>query len=364
MIKWCKKCVLPNTRPNLKFDSKGICSACKNNEKKESINWAKRESDFKILIKKIKKKSSGYDCLIPVSGGKDSTWQILKAKKYGLKILAFTWRTPFRTKIGQKNLDNLINLGVDHVDWSINPELEKKVTKKTFKLKGSTAISMHAAIFNLPLRVASNLKIPLVLWGENSSYEYGDGKNISSNYLLNEKWKKKYGATNNIDLFKILKKEKKIFSNSYDLFNHKKSKKIYSVFLGHFFKWDPVLIYKDIKKFGFKKSFKPEVGYYNFADIDDDCLMPIHHWLKWYKFGFTRKFDNLSMEIRNNRITRTKALSILKKENYKPPMEAINKFCDYYGLTTKEFFKTCEKFRNKKIWIKKNKVFYIKNFIF
>tara|TARA_Y100001958_G_C21247329_1_gene578503 strand:+ start:4687 stop:5781 length:1095 start_codon:yes stop_codon:yes gene_type:complete len=364
MIEWCKKCVLPNTRPNLKFNSNGICSACVNNEKKRIINWDLREKKFKELVKKIKKLSKGYDCLIPVSGGKDSTWQVLKAKKFGLKILAFTWKTPFRTKIGQQNLNNLVNLGVDHIDWTINPKLEKKITKKTFRLKGSTAITMHSAIFNLPLTVASNFNIPLVLWGENSSYEYGDDKNISSNYILDDKWKKKYGVTNDIDLIKILKKEKNIFSNSYNIFNHSKKNTIFSVFLGHFFKWDPLSIYREIKKFGFSESSKPKVGYYNFADIDDDCIMPIHHWLKWYKFGFTRKFDNLSIEIRNNRMSRLRAVDLLKKENYKPPLKAINKFCKYYGFSKKEFFRICEKFRNKRIWEKKNKVFRLKKFIF
>ena len=289
--------------------------------------------------------------MIPVSGGKDSTWQVLKAQEYGLKVLTFTWKTPFRTKIGEKNLKNLIDLGVDHIEWTINPKVEKIVMKETFKTKGSTAISMHAAIINLPIQIATKFKIPLILWGENSSYEYGDDKNSDKNFILNKKWVRKYGVTNNANIKKIiLKKSEKNFSNSYEIYTSKNKSTVKSIFLGHFFEWDPEKIMKHVIKKGFKIGKKAEVGFYKYADIDDNCIMPIHHWLKYYKFGFTREFDNLSLEIRNDRITREKAITILKKNKFGPPSQAIKKFCKYYELKEKEFFRIAKKFINKKIW--------------
>lgn len=351
MIKWCKLCVLPNSRPNLKFNKNGICSACINHLEKKKINWHNRRKIFLKFVKNAKAKSHTYDCLIPVSGGKDSTWQVLKAQEYGLKVLTFTWKTPFRTKIGEKNLKNLINLGVDHIEWTINPEVERIVMKETFKTKGSTAISMHTAIFNLPIQIATKFKIPLILWGENSSYEYGDDKNLDKNFILNKRWVHKYGVTNNANIKRILSKEsKKNFSNSYEIYTSKKKSIIKSIFLGHFFEWDPDKIMKQVAKKGFKKGKKPEVGFYKYADIDDNCIMPIHHWLKYYKFGFTREFDNLSLEIRNLRISRKKAIEILRKTKFNPPLQAIRKFCKYYNFREKEFFSICKKFINKKIW--------------
>jgi len=100
----------------------------------------------------------------------------------------------------------------------------------------------------------------------------------------------------------------------------------------------------------------------NFSDIDDDFIS-IHHWLKYYKFGFTRLFDNLSLEIRNKRITRLKALNIIKKETFRPPLNDIKKFCKFVNISINEFFKISEKFRNKDIWLKKNGKWKIKNFI-
>ena len=121
---WCKKCLLPNSRHNLIIEKNGNCFACNNFTKK--TNWKSRKQEFIKLVKKIKHKKLRYDCVIPVSGGKDSTWQTIKCLEYGLNPLAVTWKAPQRTKVGQDNLENLISLGVDHIDWTINPKIEKK----------------------------------------------------------------------------------------------------------------------------------------------------------------------------------------------------------------------------------------------
>ena len=107
-MKWCRKCVLPDTRPHLTIGDDDICNACKNHNQKQLVNWDERYSSLLKIVNESKARSKGYDCLIPVSGGKDSTWQTVKCLELGLRPLAVTWRTPSRTEIGQKNLDNLI----------------------------------------------------------------------------------------------------------------------------------------------------------------------------------------------------------------------------------------------------------------
>ena len=119
-MNYCRNCVLPDTRPNLQLDDDGICNACRSSETKSSIDWGKRKKSFELVVKSVKAKNKGYDCLIPVSGGKDSHWQVIKCLEYGLNPLAVTWKTPARTEIGTRNLENLINLGVDHIDFQIN----------------------------------------------------------------------------------------------------------------------------------------------------------------------------------------------------------------------------------------------------
>ena len=97
---FCNSCILPNTRPNLIIDKNGLCNACNQFNLKTNINWNARKKELLKIVNDAKKNSSGYDCLIPVSGGKDSTWQVIKLKEFGLSPLTFTYKPLLRNKIG------------------------------------------------------------------------------------------------------------------------------------------------------------------------------------------------------------------------------------------------------------------------
>jgi N-acetyl sugar amidotransferase len=359
---WCKNCILPNTRPNITINSLGICNACLNYNKKNHINWENRFKTLKEIVRQAKRKSNNrFDCLIPVSGGKDSTWQTYHCLKLGMKPLAFTWKSPSQTLIGKKNLDNLIKLGVDHVNWTINPELEKKFILANYKKFGSTAVTMHLGIHNISRYIASNFKIPLIVWGENSALEYGHNSEEDTNFYISKNWRKFYGVTHNTSIVDWVGKE---FSEQ-DLFSFfpKNSKENFlEIFLGNFINWDPIKVYNFSKRIGFDNDINARTGIYNFADIDDDFIS-IHHWMKWYKFGFNRAFDNLSIEIRNRRISRDKAIEIIKSKNNFLPSNDIKKFCKYTNITLNNFFKIAEKFRNKNIWYKDKGLWKIRNFL-
>ena len=146
-------------------------------------------------------------------------------------------------------------------------------------------------------------------------------------------------------------------------FSNLKKNKINEVFLGYFFKWSPKKIFQIAKKKGFKSAKKPKTGIYNFADIDDSFLITIHHYMKWYKFGFTREWDNLSLEIREKNITRKRAIKTLEKIGFKEPKKEIDLFCKYLGITRSYFDRIIEKHRNKNFWYKTNNKWRIKNFI-
>ena len=194
-MRYCQICVLPHTRPNLHFDNEGNCN-CATAEKKAAINWTEREAQFRELVSETRVKHATYDCIIPVSGGKDSTWQVITALEYGLKPLCVTWKTPARNQLGAKNLQNLIHLGVDHIDFSINPKVERRFTLKAFERLGSPVIPMHMALHAVPLQLAVNFKVPLILWGENSAFEYGGQDETLKGVRLTHAWLKKYGVTN------------------------------------------------------------------------------------------------------------------------------------------------------------------------
>ncbi|MGZ3428089.1 MAG: hypothetical protein ACXVCV_15645, partial [Polyangia bacterium] len=184
-MKYCATCITPYNRPNIRFDENGRCN-CAVAADKDAIDWTARARDFAEVVAHAKARSKGYDCVIPVSGGKDSTWQVVTCLEHGLKPLAVTWRPPGRTAIGQKNLENLISLGVDHIDYSIDPRVEKKFTLLAFERYGTTALPMHMAIFAIPLTIATRFSIPLVVWGENSAFEYGGSDEARRGFKLDD----------------------------------------------------------------------------------------------------------------------------------------------------------------------------------
>ncbi len=365
-MKWCNKCILPDSRPGISINQNGTCNACSSHVlKAEAIDWVEREKQFKSLVQTVKTKSKGFDCIVPVSGGKDSTWQVVKCLEHGLRPLAVTWKTPARTKIGQDNLDNLVNLGVDHIDWQVNPLVEKKFMLKAFRKYGSTAIPMHMALFNIPLMLAIKLKIPLVVWGENSAFEYGSQNNESLGHRLNADWLKQFGVTHGttaIDWIDTELSEKDLSSYFGPTDNEINGTDIHAIFLGHFFKWDVETSLKVALENGFKINAAPRTGIYNYADIDDDFIS-IHHWLKWFKFGITRSFDNLSLEIRNGRIKRSDAINTIKNLGEEKPIKDIQKLCSFLEISEKDFYGVAETFRNLDIWKKVDNAWRIEGFL-
>ncbi|MBF0176712.1 MAG: N-acetyl sugar amidotransferase [Magnetococcales bacterium] len=365
-MRWCQRCVLPDTRPNLVIGADGVCNACKNHGTKKVIDWEARERLWQQVVANAKHRSTGYDCLIPVSGGKDSTWQVVKCLEYGLNPLAFTWKTPARTALGRRNLENLVSLGVDHMDYQVNPKVEKRFLRESLARYGSTAIPMHMAIFNMPLTLAVRYAIPLIVWGENSAFEYGGSEEESTGFKLDRAWMQKFGVTHGTtaqDWVQFGFDRKAMLPYFGPAPEELAARDVLAVFLGYYFPWDVEISLKTACEHGFQVRVDgPKTGYYNYADIDDDFIS-IHHFLKWYKFGFTRLFDNLSLEIRHGRMTRERAIDIIKQQGAEPPHDDIALFCAFVGMTQDQFFQVIEPFRNLAIWHVDQGVWKIRDFL-
>lgn len=366
-MRYCKECVMPDKRPGIHIGPGGICSACVGHREKDKIiDWNRRKTIFDKIVIKAKKRKNGYDCIVPVSGGKDSTYQVIKCLEYGLRVLAVTWKSPARSDIGQKNLDNLVRLGVDHIDYTINPRVEKQFMYKALMTKGDTAIPMHMALFSIPLKLAVAYDIPLVVWGESPHMEYGGADEDRDINTLDMKWFKRHSILQGTKASDWVSDElTKKDLEAYYLPPEKEFKKscIQSVFIGYYFKWDPYENFKIARSKGFMaRKDGPKTGYYNYADIDCDFIS-VHHYFKWLKFGFTRLFDNLSVEIRNGRMSRSQALQIIAERGTERPHEDINKLSSFLDISRDDFHKVEEKFRNKDIWSYKNGKWMIEDFI-
>lgn len=370
-LKYCTKCVVPNTRPHISFDEKGVCSACRNAKQKTKINWSTRKKEFLKIVSKHKKlnKDNNYNCIVPVSGGKDSVYQLFQIKeKFKMRPLAITWKTPARTLQGQKNLEALKNIGVDHIDFTINPKIINKITRKSFFKFGDSSYIDHLCIYNLIPNLALKFDIPLVIWGENMFFEYGGNTTKSKQRIQS------VDLVNNHDILKNslseswISKDISLKDISSFATPNKKNLKAFNfepIYLGYYFPWDIKENYKIAKKVGFRaRENGPIMGLYSESDVD--CMnIVIHHYFKWLKFGFNRVTDHSSNEIRKKRLKRNVAIKLIKKyDGIKPPKEYIKNFCRQINITEKKFWETANKFRNQKIWKKnKNKEWYIKNWI-
>ncbi len=351
--RYCSRCVLPDTRPGVDLDADGVCRGCLNAEEKAAIDWDARARDFTVLAENVRRRATGHDCVIPVSGGKDSYWQVVTCLEQGLTPLCVTYAYPGRTALGTQNLDNLVAIGVDHVQLRLNPEVERRFIGKAFERFGISGLLSHMAIYAYPVQVAAAFDIPLVVYGENSAFEYGSDDESLMGARVDAKWRARFGVTEGTTADDWVSDDipaKAVASLRFPSDDVLAEKDIRVVFLGHYFSWDPQRSVEIARRHGFaSRAEGARVGHYDFVNIDDD-MIGVHHHPKWHKFGITRTWDTLSMEIRAGRMTRDEAIERIAAKGDETPWDDIRVFCDYLGISQDVYFATVERFRNEKIW--------------
>jgi N-acetyl sugar amidotransferase len=363
-VYYCKKCLLPSTKPNIKFNSVQICGACLYHEAKldlkNKIPWNKRLKEFEELIAYVKDfNSNTYDILVPVSGGKDSIYQVSKAVSTGLRVLAVSVDYGIKTKIGLYNLSLIPKMGANLLVFRPKIVLHKKLIKIGLEHYGDPDLLSHSLLHAYPLRIALAFNIPVVFLGENSFVEYdGGGNNKISDKVITREYFNTYCANKS-----VLPKEvaEKFNLNSKDLEQYDYPDQIeYSntkaVFLSYFFPWSSNNNYKIAKKYGFKTLKKPKDGTYRNNTGIDEIINIIHQYLKVLKYGYGRATDHASEDIRFNLMTREQGKILVKKYDLKKISERnIKKFCEFLEISKVELNIIFEKYRNKKIWKRNNK---------
>lgn len=359
---YCKKCVMPHTKPDLFFDKDGVCDACRSAELKydqaKGIDWEARRKTFEKIIEKYRSKDgSNYDCIVPVSGGKDSHFQVHVIKNiYGLNPLLVYFEPTYRTELGTKNLENIRKFGCDIIYSMKNPVVYKKMAIESFKRVGDHEWPNHLGIFTFPVHVAVKFNIPLLVWGENPQNEYGGPTSIRQANILNRRWLEEFGGllgnrvNDMIGVNGITKKDLILFT-----YPDKKDLDrvgVTGVFLGYYFKWDArkqtELV---VKKYGFNlKEDGPIEGTFTNYENLDEATQGVHDYLKFLKYGFCRATDHACLDIRNGRITRQEGLELVKKYDGKYPHYGVKRFMEYSGMTKKEIDAVFDKFTNKKIF--------------
>jgi N-acetyl sugar amidotransferase len=354
-MKYCKRCILPDTKPGLSFDNEGICNACRNFEKRAEIDWNHREIELISILNKYRSQDgNNYDCIIPVSGGKDSTYQVITMKRLGMNPLCVTSSTCHLTNIGRNNIENIKSLGVDYIEVSPNKNVRAKLNRIGLETVGDISWPEHVGIFTIPIRIAVSFQIPLIIWGENSQNEYGGPAGSTERNILDRSWLEEFGGLLGLRV-SDLDEEFKITKNDLILYNYPSDAELNRVgvtglFLGYYAPWDGLSNALISSIYGFESYANTVEGSaVNYENLDN-YQTGVHDYFKYLKFGFGRASDLLSIHIRRNRIQRSMAIEVVKRLEGKFPKSYLGKsledILEPLDLTVERFIEICDEFTN------------------
>ena len=350
---------MPDTKPDLHLDEQGVCNACRNYEKREEVDWDARYTELLQLLEKYRRRDgSNWDCIVPVSGGKDSTYQVVRMLQLGLNPLCVTSTTCDLSNIGRKNIENLKHLGVDYVEISPNPLVRAKLNRIGLKQVGDISWPEHVGIFTIPVRAAVQFNVPLLVWGENSQNEYGGPAASAANNILNRRWLEEFGGMLGMRITDVIGMEgieaKDLISYTYPSDEDLERVGVTGLFMGHYIPWDGLSNALIAQANGFHAYDKVVEGsMVNYENLDNHQT-GIHDYFKFLKFGFGRATDLASMHIRRGRLTRQDGLKAVKKLDGIFPWEylgkPLNDILRPLNISEDEFIRLCDKFTNKKLF--------------
>lgn len=358
MLKYCVRCVMPHTKPDLHIDEEGVCNACRSYEKRKEVDWNQRKSELLTLLEKYRKHDSNWDCIVPVSGGKDSTYQVIRMLQLGLNPLCVTSTTCDLSEIGRRNIKNLQRLGVDHVEFSPNPLVRAKLNRIGLTEVGDISWPEHVGIFTIPVRAAVQYNVPLIVWGENSQNEYGGPAAAAENNTLTRRWLEEFGGLLGLRVSDLSEtygiEQRHLLPYQYPSDEELQRVGVTGLFLGHYLPWDGLSNALIAQANGFISYDEPVEGsMVNYENLDNHQT-GIHDYFKYLKFGFSRTTDIACLHVRRGRITRQDAIEIVKARDGKFPWSYLGKplaeILEPLGMTTDEFIKICDRFTNKKIF--------------
>ena len=350
-MRYCKKCVQPDTRPSIYFRD-GICGACLYEESKKAIDWDNREKELKDIVTWAKETTKeSYDCIIGVSGGKDSTFQALTAKRLGLRVLLVNGEPENITEAGRDNIDNLSNLGFDRIKIRPNPKTIKNLIKRDFCKHLNPVKVTEFPLWASSCIIAEKFKIPLIIQGENPTLTLGVKDIEANDNALNAN--KLNTVKEGLGQYGV--EEKDLFLYRYD---QTQMKGIRAIWLQYYLKeWSQSHNAEVAIKNGFKvrPNFIPEDfgTYVNYFSVDTD-LYQVNQMLKYLKFGFGSCTDHACYDIRDGKITRNEGIELVKKYDGKCGERFIKKFCDYIDIDIKKFWSVVDRFVNRELFEKEN----------
>ncbi len=352
-LRYCSRCWLPETQEGTSFDDMGICPSCQSSEIKMKIDWQKRRQDLERLLEQAKRKAINrktYDIMVPISGGKDSCFQLHVLKRvYNMNILATTFSHNWYTETGKENLRNILEkLNIDHVMLTPNNASIAKIARESLYQIGDACWHCHAGVGAFPLQMAVKFRIPLIIWGESASENDGRAtyeKPIQFDRDYFTKMSAKKYPEEMITARSGLERQDML---PYQLPTHQEMKKagVEGIHLGDYIFWDEMRQVEFVEKeYGWKQDYV-EGTYKGYKSVE--CKMAgVHDYAKFVKRGFGRTTDQTSEDVRQGLMTKEEAAKLISELDGERP-DALEYYLKITGLTEKEFHETLESLREGK----------------
>ena len=360
-MRYCARCLYPeNAKPTIIFDEQGICSGCRHHEARHRIDWAAREAKLRPLLIEYRDRSRAegnvYDCIVPVSGGKDSHFQVHLIKNvYGLNPLCVTFNHCFNTALGIQNLNNLVvKFGVDLIRFTASPESVRKIAQYMIKRVGDLTWHYHAGIMTVPFQVSVRYRVPLIIWPEH----YGE---LTGVFTLDDmveftKWVRQEHDMRGIEPEDIVNDpasgitKRDLFPYTYPSDKEIEEVGVRGIFLTNYMYWDAKsqaeLV---IERYGFQPlTWRRDRTFSLYAKTDDHAN-EVHDYMKYLKFGYGRATDDASTEIRYGRMTREEGIEMVRQYDHVRP-KSLDVYLKFLGMTEAEFEGALERMRDHSIW--------------
>lgn len=356
-MKFCKRCLYQENHPlNITFDEDGICSGCRVHEEKDILDWGARANKLGTILETYRNSSgNNYDCIIPVSGARDSYFIVHTIKRlYGMNPLLVTYNKQYNTDLGIRNLANLrIRFDCDIMTLTVNPEIVKKITRATIRKMGSIYWHCIAGQTVYPVQVAIKFKIPLIIWGAHQGLDQVGMFSHLDEVEMTRKYRKEhdlmcYEAEDLIDEFDGIS-ETDIVQYKYPDDKEIESVGVRGIYLNNYMRWDSKSQHEEmIKLYGYETALQTRT-FDTYNDIDCFNYSDVHDYIKFLKHGYGKVTDHVSREIRLRRMTREQGIELIKKYSAKQPVNLIN-FLRWLGITENSFHFLIDQHRNKKLW--------------
>jgi N-acetyl sugar amidotransferase len=364
-MEYCSRCVYPkNAQPYIIFDEKNVCSGCRSAEKNNDVDWNERENKLQELFDKHKSiahnNKNMYDCIIPVSGGKDSHYQVYIVKEiYGLNPLLVTYNHLFNTPLGNRNLKNLLEkFSCDHIRFSSSTNSIKKLSKYMLKKCGDVTWHYHAGITTFPIQMAIKFNIPLIVWAENNFSNLTGIFNPDDMVEFSRKARKDLAlrgieAVDAIGHDKI--DERDIYPFQYPSDEEIERVGVRGIYLSNYLKWDEKFqAEKMIELYDFGVAKYPREKSFNlYSKLEDFHSNGLHDYLKFLKYGYGRGTDDASTAIRTGRITREEGINLVERYDSVKPKDLYT-WLEFVDMSENEFYEIVNSMRDSSVWKKNN----------